>query len=230
MRKPVSLFAPAILFVASSGPVSASGDWVDISEAVNKVRGDSSAQVSELYLKKGFPTNVKSVNLKGLSYKRAVLSWPVGSSTIKRDLLFNCSEYSYKENDGKPGYWYSMEWVLPGNQESTMEVAAFKYFCAASKSPWQLLTASVDDNEYYVNTSASYRFGSSKYGQMYTWVVAETSELSKYGINNVLRLYVSCGAKRAGFYSLIDAAGDKNIQLDEPNPGSIAAGIVRDIC
>lgn len=230
MKKLASLFALGVLFFASLDPVSASGDWVDISEAVNKVRRDGSVQVTELYLKKGFPKNVKSVNLKGISYKRVVLSWPVGSSTTKRDLLFNCSEYSYKENDGKPGYWYSMEWVLPGGQESSVEVAAFKYFCAASKSPWQLLTTSADDKDYYVNTSASYGFRSSKYGQMYTWVVAETSELSKYGINNMLRLYVSCGAKRAGFYSLIDAAGDQNIQLDEPNPGSIAAGIVRDIC
>lgn len=46
---------------------------------------------------------------------------------------------------------------------------------------------------------------------MYTWVVVK---IGQYGMTEALRLYLSCGAKKVGFYSLLDAAGDKDIELD----------------
>jgi hypothetical protein len=207
--------------------VNAAGGWVDISGAMKKALGPDSIPPSELYLKHGFPSNVKSVSVKGVTYKRVVLSWPTGSTTIKRDLLLDCSSYSYKENDGNPGYWYALDWVFPDNLDRSVDAMAFMYFCAASKNPWQLLAVNSDDEKYYLNNSAAYQLPSKKYGKMYTWVVAK---VGKYGMAEAMRLYLACGAKKVGFYSLYDAAGDQGIILEEANPGSIGESIIQDVC
>ena len=224
----IRLAASVTVFAsASCERVNAGSDWVDISAEIKKTLGGEAILPSELYLKKGFPVNIKSANLKGTIYKRVVLSWPTGSSTVKRDLLFDCSIYGYKVNDGTPGYWYALEWVLPDKKNKNVDAMAFRYFCAASKNPWQLLTANLDDEEYFINNSAAYQLVSKKYGKMYTWVVVK---IGQFGMTEALRLYLSCGAKKVGFYSLLDAAGDQDIELGEANPGSIGAGIISDIC
>ena len=62
---------------------------------------------------------------------------------------------------------------------------------------------------------------------MYTWVVAK---VGKYDMAEAMRLYLACGAKKVGFYSLYDAAGDRGIILEEANPGSIGESIIQDVC
>lgn len=226
-RVGIASILAAMSFLSLFPRASATTGWVDISGKIKKTLGDDTILPSEVYLKQGFPLNVKSVSIKGVTYKRVVVSWPAGSTTVRRDLLLDCSSYSYKENDGKPGYWYALEWYHPDNQDASVDAQIFRYFCAGSKNPWQFLAANSEDEEYYVNSSAAYRLQLKKYGKTYTWVVAK---IGKYGFDQMLRLYLACGAKRVGFYSLIDAAGDEGIVLEEPNPGSIGEGIIRDIC
>ena len=90
--------------------------WKDISAEIKASAGNGRTSIpAPLYLKSGFPKTIKSINFKNTTYTRVVVSWADNllGRTIKKDLLINCIEHSYKENDGRPAYWYQVDWPPP---------------------------------------------------------------------------------------------------------------------
>jgi len=239
-----AIVAAGVLMALSPAALAQERPWRDISADVKQASPDGSQVIpTPLYLKASFPTAVKSVNLKGTSYTRVVVSWSSDllGSTEKKDLLLNCKEHSYKENNGSPGYWYNVEWVLPQKKEAKLEApylepaikrepaiehVLLRYFCK-TPSPWLQISASDDGDDYYVNMKAAYRVKLRSYGETFTYVMAK---VTKYGFSEIRRLYVACKPRKLGIYSLYDAAGDEGITLEEPNPDSVGEGIVNAAC
>lgn len=196
-------------------------------------RGDSDLfSEDRFYVREGSVSTIKSINLPGIVYRRAEFSYSLGSQTFRRDLLVNCESASYKDNDGKPGYWYNMSWLPPGTPKRSIQWIAYTYLCAPADSPWMLIAASNDRNEFWINLKAAYSLSLPGEGVAFTYVVAVVRKIfdSHSSVHDVVRLYVSCQARKSAFYSLREAAGDENIWLKEPNPNSIGYAVIQYIC
>lgn len=217
----------SIIWATTTAIQAQERDWRDISEDVKASTGGRYIP-SPLYLKLGYPKTVKSLNLKGTTYTRIVVSWSSEAlgTTERQDLLLNCREHSYKQNDGSPGYWYNVQWALPDGARSTTGGALLRHFCK-TPSPWPLIAESEDGGAYYTNMQAAYRLKLAGYGETYTFVMAK---ISKYGFDEMRRLYIACKTRKMAIYSLYDAAGDEGISLDEPNPDSVGEAMVDMAC
>lgn len=98
-------------------------EWKEIK---SDSRGDSDLfSEDRFYVREGSVSTIKSVNLPGTVYRRAEFSYSLGSQTFRRDLLVNCESASYKDNDGKPGYWYNMSWLPPGTPKRSIQWIAY---------------------------------------------------------------------------------------------------------
>jgi hypothetical protein len=250
--------ALAVTIVATAIPLSsptlAQSGWIDITKEVAKVIGSKSADTT-YYLKSNSVRNVKSVNLRGVTYREAIFSFVWSGTTSRQTYSFNCSEYSYKMNSQAPGYWFNLEWIAPGYDKTSFSWFVFKYLCGDKPDPWGLVSESVDGEKLYLNQKAAYRLSLAKHGSVYTFVGAfiqskrgvandERSQgqiqwpgMPKFqeggdidGATDLRRVYVACKTKSIGIYSLADAAGDEGILLEEANPGSVASGILETVC
>ena len=228
MRNLLTATAAAVLM---AGPAMAQVAWVDITTAVTSILGKEGSN-GPYYLRNGSVKTVKSVNFKGTIYKRGEFSYSSYGSTKKVDYLFDCSEASYKLNDGQPGYYQDISWITPGYKEDSIQWIAYKYLCPSAKTPWLLLTKDSEGAEFWVNSKAGYSEAMRRYGKVYVYVTAKTEKIGDIQLSpKMSRLYVSCSAKRVGFYELAGYAPQgNNIELDEPNPGSIGEQMVDIFC
>jgi hypothetical protein len=242
----------AVIRLAS--PAMAQSGWIDITKEVEKVIGSKSSETT-YYLKQNSVRNVKSVNLRGVIYREAIFAFMWSGTTGRQTYSFDCAEYSYKMNSQAPGYWFNLEWITPGYDKTSFSWFAFKYLCGDKPDPWVLVSESVDGEKLYLNQKAAYRITRARHGTVYTFVGAFVQpkqsvanygntqglvhwpELPKFqnvgaieGDTNLRRVYVACKTKSIGIYSLIDAAGDEGIALEEANPGSVASAIVEAVC
>ena len=108
-----------------------------------------------------------------------------------------------------------------------------------------MIAEDADNGQYFVNTEASYTFASPAYGKVKTWVMIKEKKksvgASAYGNSelawprmgndylDLMQVYVSCQKRLMAIYKL-DGPSDKEVILDDPNPGSIAEGIVKAAC
>ena len=209
--------------------IPAKAQWVDISQQVKKILGPHTFD-SPYYLKQGSVKSIKSVNLKGVVYRQGVFSYSFGDQTRRDDLLFQCDDFSYKSDLANPGYWYNMNWITPNFPKTTFQWFAFTYLCGNPSSPWKLVATSVDSEDSYVNLKAAYRFNLGRHGSVFTFVSARHKNDNNLNSDEIFRAYVACKTRSVGFYSLEDAAGDRDIVLEEVNPGSVAESFVKVIC
>lgn len=214
--------------------------WRDITTDIKKAI-NAEPSLSPIFINGG-PQSIRSKNISGITYKRGIFSYSLGGLTTNRDILVSCTEASFKENDGKTGWWFNMQWIQPEEEgQQGFEWYAYKYLCPGARLPWKHLTTNSKNEDYFVNEAASYSFSSKLYGKIYSWVVAKKNAKEAVGIqwpmssldaSQMTQLYVSCKTKRLAFYGLLDAAalGDDKIELYEYNPNSIGEEIVRLIC
>jgi hypothetical protein len=117
------------------------------------------------------------------------------------------------------------------------------------------VTEDVDGARFFLNKKAAYKLSFPRHGPVYTFVAviiepketAAPSEKSDQSLKwpdwssfqllngargdaRMRRVYIACKTRSIGMYSLEDAAGDQGIQLVEANPGSVASGILREVC
>jgi len=240
--------------VQLSSPATAQPGWIDITKEVEKSIGAKSPETT-YYLKSNSVRNVKSVNLRGVNYREAIFSFVWSGTTSRQTYSFNCSEYSYKLNSQTPGYWFNLEWIVPGYDKTIFSWYAFKFLCGDKPDPWGFVAESVDGEKIYLNQKAAYKLSLPWHGPVFTFVGAfirpkkstEKNEKNQAliqwpslpsfqgvdsldGGNDIRRVYVACKTKSIGIYSLIDASGDEGILLEEANPRSVAAGILSTVC
>ena len=226
------------------GTQPALAQWTDVTTNIESILGGKSSY-SPVYLQTGSIKNIKSVNFKRTVYRRAVFSYSLAGSTYRQTYLFDCMEANYKNSDAQPGYWIDINWITPSTSKSSFEWAAYKYLCSSSKDPWFVIAEDADNGQYFVNTEASYTFASPAYGKVKTWVMIKEKKksvgASAYGNSelawprmgndylDLMQVYVSCQKRLMAIYKL-DGPSDKEVTLDDPNPGSIAEGIVKAAC
>jgi len=240
--------------VLLGSPAMAQSGWFDITKEVEKVIGRKTPETT-YYLKRNSVRTVKSVNLAGVNYREAIFSFAGSGTTSRQTYSFNCPQYSYKLNSQAPGYWFDLEWIVPGHDKSTFSWFAFKYLCGGKADPWSFVSEGLDREKLYLNYKAAYALNFSKHGKVYTFVgvfirpkkgsedsgkyqgLIQWPEMPKLQDASSLdsdtairRVYVACSTKSLGIYSLVDAAGDEGITLNEANPGSVASGILQAVC
>ena len=232
----------AALILLGSQPVLA--QWTDVTASIESIL-EGKTTYSPVYLQVGSIKNVKSVNFKGTIYRRGVFSYSLAGSTYRQTFLFDCKEANYKTSDTQPGYWIDINWITPSTSKALFDWAAYKYLCPASKDPWLVIAENIDNERYLVNTETGYTFTSPAYGKVRTWVMLKAGkegkstpafgnpELSwpreRHEYPDLTQVYVSCQKRLMSIYSL-DGPSDKDVTLDDPNPGSIAEGIVKTAC
>lgn len=240
--------------VLIASPAMAQSGWLDITKEVEKVMGRKTPETT-YYLKSNSVRTVKSVNLAGVNYREAIFSFVGSGTTSRQTYSFNCSQYSYKLSSQTPGYWFNLEWIVPGHEKSSFSWFAFKYLCGTKPDPWSFVSESVDGEKLYLNYKAAYWLSFPRHGKVYTFVgvfiqpkkASENNEkyrgliqwpempnlqdAGSLGSDTVVRrVYVACSTKSVGIYSLLDASGDEGIVLKEANPDSVASGILQAVC
>lgn len=232
-----------IAFVALTGQ-PAIGQWIDVTPNIESIL-DGKTTYSPVYLQAGSVKNIKSVNFKSTVYRRGVFSYSIAGSTTRQTYLFDCKEANYKTSDTQPGYWTDINWITPTTSKTLFDWAAYKYLCPNSKDPWLEIAENIDGERYLVNTATGYIFTSPAYGKVRTWVMIKTKKESssatasgrfqsswpreEFGYPDLMQVYVSCQKRLMSIYNL-DGPSDKDVTLDDPNPGSIAEAIVKTVC
>lgn len=222
----------------------AMGQWIDVTSNIESIL-EGKTTYSPVYLQAGSVKNIKSINFKGTVYRRAVFSFSIAGSTTRQTYLFDCKEANYKISDTQPGYWTDINWITPTTNKTEFAWAAYKYLCPTSKDPWLAIAENIDDERYLVNIETGYIFTSPAYGKVKTWVMIkskkEGASVTKFGrfesswprdefdYPDLMQVYVSCQKRLMSIYKL-DGPDDKDVILDDPNPGSIAEGIVQAVC
>jgi len=233
-----------LISLASLFSTPAMGQWIDVTSNIESIL-EGKSTYSPVYLQAGSVKNIKSVNFKSTVYRRAVFSYSIARSTYRQTYLFDCKEANYKTSDTQPGYWTDINWITPTTSKTLFDWAAYKYLCPNSKDPWLAIAENIDDERYLVNTEAGYTFTSPVYGKVRTWVMIKIKKESppasasgrfesswpreQFEYPDLMQVYVSCQKRLMSIYKL-DGPADKEATLDDPNPGSIAEGIVKAVC
>jgi len=238
-----SLLTTQSLRIPPSNTEPALAGWTDVTTRFETILGNSS--YSPVYYKTASVRNLRSVNFKRTIYRRAVFSYSLSGSTYRQTYLFDCEEANYKTSDMQPGYWTHVNWITPSTSRTSFEWAAYKYLCPTSNDPWFQVVKNVDGERYFVNTGTGYTFSTALYGKVKTWVMVKAGKsnsqasanassglswpLTGYDNPDLMKVYVSCQKRLMSIYSL-DGPRDQDVTLDDPNPGSIAEGIVKSAC
>lgn len=74
---------------------AANAQWLDITQEAEKATGAKPAN-APIYVKLDSIKNIKSVNYKGVIYRRADFSYSIAGLTSRERFVFQCDAHSYK--------------------------------------------------------------------------------------------------------------------------------------
>jgi len=238
---PVYILCASFLTAFTLLALPASARWRDITAGVESILG-SKSNYSPIYLQEGSVKNIKSINFKNTTYRRAVFSYSLAGVTTRATYLFDCQEANYKTSDAQSGYWIDLNWITPSTSRNSFDWTAYKYLCPNAKDPWVPIAENSDGERYYININTGYSFRSPSFGNVRTWVMTRHKELASirdlayrftsplpYGYN-LLKLYVSCETKTLAIYGLEFVPGDKKVSLSDANPDSVGEQMISVAC
>ena len=202
--------------------------WRDITADAERLAGGKPGN-SPIFVKLDSIKNIKSVNYKGVVYRRADFSYLLAGITQRERYVFECDDGSYRSEDTSP----LRNWITPATSKDSMSWIAYKYLCPSSVDPWVKIAETTSGQIYYVNKENHWDFQHPYYGNVLTWLLSMVKSYgmrSDYMSSEEAYLYVSCARKILQIYAYNLQPEGRYVELKEFNPGSVGEEIISSVC